>query len=143
MLNDYLDEANADARNIQRAIYQSATGTSYKAILKEEDWTENGDLPPFRIFIPYPGDCYIVYSQRNGKPMLSVQILKDEDEQQYYLCYSKKQFFKITNGKVTEYGINGLEEFLLLNARIIMTGFQMLKLQSPYLMQLTNTSPID
>lgn len=39
--------------------------------------------------------------------MLSVQILKDEDEQQYYLCYSKKQFFKITNGKVTEYGING------------------------------------
>lgn len=107
LLNDYLDEANADARNIQRAIYQSATGTSYKAILKEEDWTENGDLPPFRIFIPYPGDCYIVYSQRNGKPMLSVQILKDEDEQQYYLCYSKKQFFKITNGKVTEYGING------------------------------------
>ena len=56
LLNDYLDEANADARNIQRAIYQSATGTSYKAILKEEDWTENGDLPPFRIFIPYPGD---------------------------------------------------------------------------------------
>lgn len=107
LLNDYLDEANADARNIQRAIYQSATGTSYKAILKEEDWTENGDLPPFRIFIPYPGDCYIVYSQRNGKPMLSVQILKDEDEQQYYLCYSKNQFFKITNGKVTEYGING------------------------------------
>lgn len=107
LLNDYLDEANADARNIQRAIYQSATGTSYKAILKEEDWTKNGDLPPFRIFIPYPGDCYIVYSHRNGKPMLSVQILKDEDEQQYYLCYSKNQFFEIKNGKVTNYGING------------------------------------
>lgn len=29
LLNDYLDEANADARNIQLGIYQSAVGTAY------------------------------------------------------------------------------------------------------------------
>lgn len=75
--------------------------------------------------------------------MLSVQILKDEDEQQYYLCYSKNQFFEIKNGKVTNYGINGLVAFQLLNVQIITTDFQMLKLQSPYLMQSTNTSLID
>ena len=57
LLNDYLDEANADARNIQLGIYQSAIGTAYKAILREDDWTEDSDMPPFRIFIPYPGDC--------------------------------------------------------------------------------------
>lgn len=107
LLNDYLDEANADARNIQRAIYQSTTGTSYKAILREDEWEKDGDLPPFRIFIPSPQDVYIVYSSVTGKPMLSVQILKDEDNQQYYQCYSSRQYFKIQNGAVTESGING------------------------------------
>lgn len=106
-LNDYLDEANADARNIQLGIYQSAVGTAYKAILREDEWTENGDLPPFRIFIPSPQDVYIVYSSITGKPVLSVQILKDEDNQQYYQCYSSRQYFKIQNGAVTESGING------------------------------------
>lgn len=107
LFNDYLDEANADARNIQRAIYQSAVGTSYKAILREDEWEEDIDLPPFRIFIPYPGDVYIVYSARSGKAMLSVQILKDEEGQQYYLCYSVKQYFIVQNGILKETGING------------------------------------
>ena len=109
LLNDYLDEANADARNIQLGIYQSAVGTAYKAILREEEWTEGSDFPPFRIFIPCPWDVYIVYSSGNGKPMLSVQILKDEDNQQYYLCYSSKQYFKIQNGKIINSGINGFD----------------------------------
>jgi SPP1 family phage portal protein len=106
-LNDYLDEANADARNIQLGIYQSAVGTAYKAILREDEWTKDGDLPPFRIFIPSPQDVYIVYSSVTGKPVLSVQILKDENNQQYYQCYSSRQYFKIQNGAVTESGING------------------------------------
>jgi SPP1 family phage portal protein len=106
-LNDYLDEANADARNIQLGIYQSAVGTAYKAILREDEWTKDGDLLPFRIFIPSPQDVYIVYSSVTGKPVLSVQILKDEDNQQYYQCYSSRQYFKIQNGAVTESGING------------------------------------
>lgn len=109
LLNDYLDEANADARNIQLGIYQSAVGTAYKAILREDDWTKDSDLPPFRIFIPYPGDVYIVYSRSTGKAMLSVQILKDEENQQYYLCYSSNQYFKIKNGQVTVSGINGFD----------------------------------
>lgn len=107
LLNDYLDESNADARNIQLGIYQSAVGTAYKSILRNDDWTEGGDLPPFEIFIPYPGDVYIIYSKRTGKAMASVQILNDEDNKQYYLVFSSKQYFNIQNGKLKEYGING------------------------------------
>lgn len=107
LLNDYLDEANSEARNIELGTYQSAIGTAYKVIMREEDWTEGSDIPPFRIFIPYPGDCYIVYSNRTGKAILSVQILKDEDEQQYYLCYSKERYYIIQNGKIKQYGVNG------------------------------------
>ena len=52
LFNDYLDEANAEARNIELGTYQSAVGTAYKAILKEDDWAKDSELPPFRIFIP-------------------------------------------------------------------------------------------
>ena len=107
LLNDYLDEANADARNIQLGIYRSAVGTAYKVIMKEDDWTEGSGLPPFRIFIPYPGDVYIVYSSKTGKAMASVQILKDDDDQQYYLIYSSRQYFTIQNGVLRNYGPNG------------------------------------
>lgn len=100
LFNDYLDEANAEARNIELGTYQSAVGTAYKAILKEDDWTKDSELPPFRIFIPYPGDCYIVYSRKNGKPMLSVQILKDENEQQYYLCFQQNNILKFRMGRL-------------------------------------------
>lgn len=107
LFNDYLDEANAEARNIELGTYQSAVGTAYKCILREEDWIADSDIPPFRIFIPYPGDCYIVYSKGTGKPLMSVQILKDEDDQQYYQCYSKNQYFIVQNGKIKKAGLNG------------------------------------
>lgn len=110
LFNDYLDEANAEARNIELGTYQSAVGTAYKCILREEDWTSDSDMPPFRLFIPYPGDCYIVYSRNTGKPMLSVQILKDEENQQYYQCYSRTQYFIIQNGKIITSGLNGFGE---------------------------------
>lgn len=107
LFNDYLDEANAESRNIEMGTFQSSVGTSYKAILRNDEWSDDNDTLPFSIFIPYPGDCYIVYSRLTGKAMLSVQILKDENEEQYYLCYSKKQYFVIQNGQLKDYGING------------------------------------
>ena len=143
LLNDYLDEANADARNIQLGIYQSAVGTAYKAILREDDWTKDRDLPPFRIFIPYPGDVYIVYSRNTGKAMLSVQILKDEENQQYYLCYSSNQYFKIKNGQVTSAALMALAESQLSSIQTTMTGYLMSKLQLQHLMRSTSISRID
>lgn len=108
--NDYMDEANAEARNIELGTYKSELGTAYKAILREDDWTEGSDMPPFRLCVPYPGDAYIVYSRQNGKAMLSVQILKDEDNETYYQCFSKKQYFIIKNGQIIDSGINGFDE---------------------------------
>ena len=39
--------------------------------------------------------------------MLSIQVLKDEKDEQYYQCYSEKEYFIIKNGKVVDSGING------------------------------------
>ncbi len=109
LFNDYLDEANAEARNIELGTYQSAVGTAYKAILREDEWSKEKDIVPFRIFIPSPINTFVVYSSNNGKPMMSVQELKDIDGNQYYQCYSKNQYFIIQNGKVKDYGINGFD----------------------------------
>lgn len=109
LLNDYLDEADAEARNIVLGTYQSAVGTAYKAVLREDDWTKDSDISPFRIVVPYPGDVYVVYSAQTGKAMLSVQILKDEDNQTYYQCFSKDQYFIIKNGQIQDFGINGFD----------------------------------
>lgn len=109
LFNDYLDEANTEARNIELGTYQSAVGTAYKAILKEDEWKEGKDIIPFRIFIPSPINTFVVYSSNNGKAMLSVQELKDIEGNQYYQCYSKDQYFIIQNGKVKDYGINGFD----------------------------------
>jgi len=109
-LNDYLDSAFAKTRNIQMGTYQSAIGTSYKAVTKVSDWSEeNGDIP-FGIFIPDPMNTIIVYSQNDGREMLSIQNLKDELNREYYLCYSKKNWFKIQNGKVIESGYNWFDD---------------------------------
>lgn len=109
LFNDYLDEANAEARNIELGTYQSAVGTAYKAILREDEWGEGKDIVPFRIFIPSPMNTFVVYSSNNGKPMMSVQELKDIDGNQYYQCYSKDRYFIVQNGKVKDYGINGFD----------------------------------
>lgn len=108
--NDYMDEANAEARNIELGTYKSELGTAYKAVLHEDDWEKGSDMPPFRLCVPYPGDAYIVYSNKDGKAMLSVQILKDEDNETYYQCFSKKQYFVIKDGQLIDCGINGFGE---------------------------------
>lgn len=107
LLNDYMDDANAETRNIELGIYQSAIGTAYKAIIREEEWKPGGSDVPFGIFIPDPLNTFIVYSSRNGKALMSVQCLKDANREQYYQCYTTKSYFMIQNSKLSDFGVNG------------------------------------
>lgn len=106
-LNDYMDEAHAESRNIQLGTYQSALGTAYKTILKNENWRPGIDEIPFSIFIPDPINTFVIYSSKTGLPMMSVQELKDISNQQYYLCYTQNLYFKIKNSRISDWGING------------------------------------
>ncbi len=102
-LNDYMRDAHKQARDIELGIWQSSVGTAYKATLKA-----GKDNPvPFRIHIPTPLNTIVVYSQEDGRDMLSIQQLKDENEQQYYLCFSEENYFIIKNSQITESNING------------------------------------
>lgn len=100
MLNDYMVDAEKQSKDIQMGEWQSAVGTSFKAVQQRKDEI------PFRIVIPTPLNTYIVYSQNTEEPMLSVQDLKDGNGEKYLLCFSKNMQFVIKNSKVIDYGLH-------------------------------------
>lgn len=102
-LNDYMRDAHRQARDIELGTIQSSVGTAYKTVLKA---TKNS-VVPFRLNVPDPMDTIIVYSKHDGREMLSVQQLRDEDGNQYFQCYSEDSYFIVKGGKVIESGING------------------------------------
>lgn len=99
--NDYMVDADKQTKDIKSGEWQSATGTSFKAVQQRKD----PDLP-FRIVSPTPMDTFVVYSRSTEEPMLAVQELKDEEDRQYYLCFSENMQFKVQNGELLEYGLH-------------------------------------
>lgn len=102
-LNDYMRDAHKQARDIELGTWQSSVGTAYKAVLKVK-----GNCPvPFRLNVLSPMNTIMVYSGEDGRDMLSIQQLKDEQDQQYFQCFSDTEYFTIKNGRITDSGLNG------------------------------------
>lgn len=93
-LNDYMVDANKQEKDIKSGEWQSAVGTSFKAVQKK-----NGDIP-FRIVSPTPLNTFIIYSRSTEEPMLAVQELKNENGEWYKLCFSENMEFKIKNSEL-------------------------------------------
>ena len=95
-LNDYMSDANKQEKDIKAGEWQSATGTSFKAIQ-----IVDGDIP-FRIIAPSPMNTFVIYNKATEEPVLAVQELKDENNNFYKLCYTDSMTFKIQDSKVIE-----------------------------------------
>lgn len=99
--NDYLTDANKQEKDIKAGEWQSATGTSFKAVQ-----FANGDIP-FRIVAPTPMNTFVIYNQSTEEPLLAIQELKDADGQMYKLCYTDSYECKIVNGEVRDWKLHG------------------------------------
>ena len=95
-LNDFMSDANKQEKDIKSGEWQSATGTSFKAIQRK-----NGDVP-LRIVSPSPMNTFVIYNRSTEEPILAVQELKDENGQCYKLAFSNTMSFKIVNSNVVE-----------------------------------------
>ena len=93
-LNDFMTDANKQEKDIKSGEWQSATGTSFKAIQSKE-----GEIP-FRITAPSPLNTFVIYNRSTEEPVLAVQELKDEDGKYYKLAFSETMSFKIVNSNV-------------------------------------------
>lgn len=100
--NDYLTDANKQEKDIKAGEWQSATGTSFKAV----QITKNEDMP-FRIVAPTPMNTFVIYNQSTEEPILAIQELKDADGQMYKLCYTDSYECKIVNGEVRDWKLHG------------------------------------
>ena len=99
--NDYLTDANKQEKDIKAGEWQSATGTSFKAVQFAD-----GDIP-FRIVAPTPMNTFVIYSRSTEEPLLAIQELKDADGQIYKLCYTDSYECKIVNGEVRDWKLHG------------------------------------
>lgn len=95
-LNDYMVDANKQEKDIKAGEWQSATGTSFKAIQPK-----NGDVP-FRITAPTPMNTFMIYNRNTEEPILAVQELKDEEGRFYKLAFSDTTSFRIVDSEVVE-----------------------------------------
>lgn len=101
-LNDYMEDANKQEKDIKSGEWQSATGTSFKAVQKTP-----GEEVPFRIVAPSPMNTFVIYNRSTEEPLLAVQELKDADGKYYKLCYSSTHECKIINGAVSDWKLHG------------------------------------
>lgn len=95
-LNDFMADANKQEKDIKAGEWQSATGTSFKAIQPK-----HGDVP-FRIIAPTPLNTFVIYSKSTEEPMLAVQELKDENGKYYKMAFSDTMSFKVVDSTVVE-----------------------------------------
>lgn len=103
-LNDYMENANKQEKDIKAGEWQSATGTSFKAAQ-----FSNGDIP-FRIVAPTPMNTFVIYNRGTEEPILSVQELKDENGKSYKQCYTDTHECKIVNSQVVDWKLHAFGE---------------------------------
>lgn len=99
-LNDYTTDANKQEKDIKAGEWQSATGTSFKAVQ-----FANGDIP-FRIVAPSPMNTFIIYNKSTDEPVIAVQELKDVEGNWYKQCYTDSYECQIVNSKVQNWKVH-------------------------------------
>ena len=103
-LNDYMADANKHEKDIKGGEWQSATGTSFKAVQPKK-----GDVP-LRIVAPTPMNTFVIYNRSTEEPLLAVQELKDEDGNWYKLAFSDTMSFIIVDSTVKSAKLHTYEE---------------------------------
>lgn len=97
-LNDYLRDACKHVRDITSGEWQSATGTSFKAV----QYAPEGSELPFRLVVPTPMNTFVVYSAWTDEPILAVQELQDSKGDTYRQCFTPTHECRIKGGKVVD-----------------------------------------
>lgn len=92
--NNYCRSANKHEKDVTSGERTSALGLSYKAVQR----TKNGSNIPFRIVTPDPMNTFVIYQRSTEEPILAVQQLKDENGNNYLLCFSETHEYQIQNG---------------------------------------------
>lgn len=104
-LNVTMDSESKQEVDIDICRWRSICGTAYRFIGNDK---ADGllDESDFALFSENPIYTFVVYFS-NGRPAFSCQIREGENGETIYFCYTRSEWFKITDGKVKKSGKNG------------------------------------
>lgn len=105
-LNIAMDSESKQDVDIEICRWRSICGTAYRFIGNDNGGGALLDESDFALFAENPIYTFVVYYS-NGIPAFSCQIREDEDGRDFYFCYTKTEWFKISDGQIIGKGRNG------------------------------------
>lgn len=104
-LNVTMDSESKQEVDIDICRWRSICGTAYRFIGNDE---ADGllDESDFALFSENPIYTFVVYFS-NDRPAFSCQIREGENGETIYFCYTRGEWFEITDGKIKKTGKNG------------------------------------
>ena len=104
-LNVTMDSESKQEVDIDICRWRSICGTAYRFIGNDK---ADGllDESDFALFSENPIYTFVVYFS-NGRPAFSCQIREGENGETIYFCYTKGEWFEISEGNIVKSGKNG------------------------------------
>lgn len=101
-LNDYVFAEEKAAKDKELADWFHICGTAFRMVLP--DPLEEEDDSPFEVYTLDPRNTFVVYENNLGnKPLLGVKYVINEMGVVTYSCYSKTEYFEISDNKVIKH----------------------------------------
>lgn len=105
-LNAIMVGEDKDFFDISLCRWRSICGTSYRYVGKDDSKGQLLDEADFFITSENPMTTYVVYDVY-GRPSYSVQIRRDDNNEEIYIVYTKSQYFKIKGDQILDIQLNG------------------------------------
>lgn len=102
-VNDYMIEVDKGELDTELAEWMLIGGVGYRMILPNEDWEEDSDESPFKLYTLDPRNTFVVRSNNlDQKIVMGVVYSVKEDNSIVYTVYTKDKYFKIQSDKVVD-----------------------------------------
>ena len=143
-LNEYVYAEEKASKDKELADWFHICGTSFRMVLPDE-YSEEDDAP-FEVFTLDPRNAFVVYHNGLGnKPVLGVKYVTDENGVVHYSCYTRHEYFEVTDNKVVHAEPHVLEDIPIIEYPLNIARIGAFELVIPLLdaINLTDSNRMD
>lgn len=98
-LNGYMADVSKPSVDNELAEWLYVSGTSYRVVLPNENWTQDSDEPPFETYSMDPRNTFVVYhSGYRHQPVFAVNYVNLQNGQTLFKVFTKDRVFTFADG---------------------------------------------